>query len=62
MIAGTAEDRNVVPIGPVAPVEGTPGARGEIQIGGAMTKQNPQLKENRGAVYVRGVEHNSAGV
>ena len=65
MIAGTAEDRNVVPIGPVAPVEGIPGARAEIQngmrVGGAMTKQNPQLKENRGAVYVRGVEHNSDG-
>ena len=66
MIAGTVEDRNVVPIGPVAPVEGTPGARGEIQtgmrVGGAMTKQNPQLRENRGAVDVPRVKHNSDGV
>ena len=66
MIAGTVEDRNVVPIGPVVPVEGTPGARGEIQtgmrVGGAMTKQNPQLTENRGAVDGRGVDHNSDGV
>ena len=66
MVAGTVEDRNMVPIGPGAPVEGTPGARGESQtemrVGGAMTKQNPQLTENRGAVDVRGVEHNSDGV
>lgn len=66
MIAGTVEDRNVVPIGPVAPVAGTPGARGESQtgmrVGGAMTKQNPQPTEKRGAVDVRGVEHNSDGV
>ena len=66
MVAGTVEDRNMVPIGPGAPVEGTPGARGESQtgtrVGGAMTKKNPQLTEKRGAVDVRGVEHNSDGV
>ena len=65
MIAGTAEDRNVVPIGPVAPVEGIPGARSEIQngmrVGGAMTKHNPKLRENREAVDVRRVGHNSDG-
>ena len=66
MIAGTAEDRNVVPIGRVVAGEGTLGARGEIQpgmrVGGAMPKQNPQLRENRGAVDVPRVKHNSDGV
>ena len=66
MIAGTVEDRNMVPIGRVVAGEGTLGARGEIQtgmrVGGAMTKQNPQLRENKGAVDGRGVDHNSDGV